>query len=172
MLQASGELILFVDADGATRFSDLDLLAEKIKSIDINGHGICIGSRAHVKTSNSVVKRSILRNFLMQAFKTVLFILGIRNIKDTQCGFKLFSREAARAVIPAMHVEGFIFDIEMLLIAQWCGIPIAEVGVSWHEVDGSKVNIVVDSIRMLKDLVMLRLCYLFGVWKAPRRFKK
>lgn len=54
----------------------------------------------------------------MYSFHSVLYVLGIRHIKDTQCGFKLFTRQAAQAIFPNVHVDGWIFDIEVLLIAQ------------------------------------------------------
>lgn len=104
----------------------------------------------------------------MYSFHTILLILGISSIKDTQCGFKLLSRRAAERIIPNMHVEGFIFDIEMLLLAQWNAIPIVEVAINWHEVAGTKVNLVVDSVRMAKDLLIIRANYAVGLWKVGR----
>lgn len=71
----------------------------------------------------------------MRGFHLYVYLVGIRDIEDTQCGFKLFSREAARLIFPHMHVEGWIFDIEVLMLAEKIGIPIAEVQVNWHEVD-------------------------------------
>jgi dolichyl-phosphate beta-glucosyltransferase len=65
-------------------------------------------------------------------------------------------------------VEGWIFDIEVLLLAQRFRTPIAELGVQWHEVDGSKMDLVRDSIKMLRDLFVIRGNYLFGFWKAER----
>jgi len=73
-----------------------------------------------------------------------------------------------------MHVEGWIFDIEVLLIAQYFNMPIVEVAVNWHEVDGSKVSLTRDSIQMAKDLLIIRLSYLLRLWKIrdPRARKK
>lgn len=67
-----------------------------------------------------------------------------------------------------MHVEGFIFDIEMLLLAEWNAIPIVEVAINWHEVAGTKMNLVVDSVRMAKDLLVIRANYAIGFWKVGR----
>ncbi|KAI9168361.1 dolichyl-phosphate beta-glucosyltransferase [Blastocladiella emersonii ATCC 22665] len=164
MLRARGSRVLFADADGATRFADL---AKLEAALPLGAtEAVVVGSRAHLVTSEAVVKRSKLRNLLMYGFHWVLWLLAgpLRAIGDTQCGFKLLTRSAARRVVPGLHVRGWIFDIELLLRARWAGMPIAEVAVSWHEVSGSKVNLVQDSVRMLRDLVWLRIMYACGVW--------
>ncbi|KAI3641061.1 hypothetical protein MIR68_001939 [Amoeboaphelidium protococcarum] len=181
MLCASGELCLFADADGATEFSDLSKLISSIKrkqqqqnqverdNEDGNNVDIAIGSRAHLVKTDSVVKRSRMRNLLMLAFHLVLYCLStpyIRQIHDTQCGFKLFTRRAVHRIFPFMHLEGWLFDIELLHIASQKGLRCAEVPVDWHEVPGSKLSIIRDAIRMAVDLLELRLCYLLGVWRV------
>jgi dolichyl-phosphate beta-glucosyltransferase len=105
----------------------------------------------------------------MRSFHTLVYVLGIRGIEDTQCGFKLFSRKAAQLIFPNMHVERWIFDIECLMIAQIKNVPIVEVQVNWHEIDGSKVNLVMDSMKMAIDLLLIRLNYVLGYWtvKTP-----
>ncbi|KAJ3026719.1 UNVERIFIED_CONTAM: dolichyl-phosphate beta-glucosyltransferase [Siphonaria sp. JEL0065] len=166
MMVARGEKLLFADADGATRFADVEFLEYELSKVVKDGHGVAVGSRAHMVKSDAVVKRSAIRNFLMHGFHTFLLILGISSIKDTQCGFKLVTRKTAATIFPHMHVEGWIFDIEMLLLATWYKIPLVEVPVTWHEVDGSKVNILKDSIRMAIDLLMIRFYYFTGLWSA------
>ncbi|CAG8695142.1 15825_t:CDS:2 [Gigaspora rosea] len=149
--------------DGATKFSDHETLERRLlEVVDNNGFGVAIGSRAHLV--NTEVVRSFIRNFLMHSFHKVLYILGIRAIKDTQCGFKLFTRKSASYIFHNMHVEGWIFDIEVLLIAQYFNMPIVEVPVTWHEIDGSKMSLIKDSIRMAIDLLTIRLCYLSRYW--------
>ncbi|KAF8930166.1 dolichyl-phosphate beta-glucosyltransferase [Haplosporangium gracile] len=165
MQYTRGEYILMVDADGATRFSDLDALQVKLKATEQDGLGVAVGSRAHMVKTDAVVKRSFIRNFLMYSFHKVVYILGCRGIEDTQCGFKLFTRKAAQAIFPNMHVEGWVFDIEVLMIAQQLRIPIVEVPVAWQEIDGSKVSLMRDSIQMALDLLIIRMNYILGVWK-------
>ncbi|KAF9147277.1 dolichyl-phosphate beta-glucosyltransferase [Linnemannia schmuckeri] len=165
MQYTRGEYILMVDADGATRFSDLDALQIKLKATEQDGLGVAVGSRAHMVKTDAVVKRSFIRNFLMYSFHKVVYILGCRGIEDTQCGFKLFTRKAAQAIFPNMHVEGWVFDIEVLMIAQQLRIPIVEVPVAWQEIDGSKVSLMRDSIQMALDLLIIRMNYILGVWK-------
>ncbi|RUS22613.1 Alg5-prov protein [Endogone sp. FLAS-F59071] len=166
MLSSGGELLLMVDADGATRFSDLDLLEKQLGEISRDGLAVTIGSRSHLVKTDAVVKRSFIRNFLMRGFHATLLLLGISGIADTQCGFKLFTRAAARRIFPNMHVERWIFDVEILLLAQMIHCPIAEVQVNWHEIDGSKVKLVQASIQMGMDLLVIRLNYLLGFWRV------
>ncbi|KAG0216391.1 dolichyl-phosphate beta-glucosyltransferase [Mortierella sp. GBA30] len=164
MQYTRGKHILMVDADGATRFSDLDQVENRLKEVERDGLGVAVGSRAHLVKTDAVVKRSFIRNFLMYSFHKVVYVLGIRGIDDTQCGFKLFTREAARAIFPNMHVEGWVFDIEVLMIAQQLNIPIVEVPVAWQEIDGSKVSLMRDSILMALDLLIIRMNYILGFW--------
>ncbi|KAK4047009.1 hypothetical protein OIV83_005695 [Microbotryomycetes sp. JL201] len=179
VLHASGHRILFCDADGASHFPDLALLQAELdvveqaqlrdKRVDNleQVHGVIVGSRAHLVRTEAVVKRSFLRNLLMRGFHSYLFLLGIRTIRDTQCGFKLFTRASAAVIYPQLHSSGWIFDCELLILAGLAGIPTREVGIQWHEVDGSKVDLVRDSINMAVDLLVIRINYLLGRWPRP-----
>lgn len=180
VLRSSGKFILFADSDGATLFSDIEKLESEMNSLLLSSSsqnqkkenseelGVVIGSRSHLVKTEAVVKRSMIRNFLMYSFHSILYVLGIRSIRDTQCGFKLFTRSAAQIIFSNIHVEGWIFDIEVLLIAEMTGIPVKEVTVNWVEVEGSKMSLVRDSIKMLRDLLIIRGCYLLGVWKVKK----
>ncbi|KAM6497279.1 Alg5-prov protein [Amanita muscaria] len=167
MMHATGERLLMVDADGASRFQDLELLWETMDEIAPKGApAVVVGSRAHLVKSEAVVKRSFIRNVLMYGLHTVLRIVGVGHIRDTQCGFKLFSRAAARQVFPAQHLSTWIFDVELLLLAKQQSIPVAEVPIEWHEVAGSKLNVMAASVQMLRDLLVVRGNHLLGRWKA------
>ncbi|GAA5960713.1 hypothetical protein JCM3765_007301 [Sporobolomyces pararoseus] len=177
VLHASGHRILFVDADGATNFTDLSLLESELDSLEhaqkasttSAPHGVIVGSRAHLVSTEAVVKRSLLRNLLMRSFHLYLSLLGLRTIRDTQCGFKLHTRASAAHLYPSLHSPGWIFDCELLLLAELTGIPLREVGVRWHEVGGSKLDVVWDSIRMARDLLVIRGNHLTGRWKSPEK---
>ncbi len=160
MMSAGGRLLLMVDADGATLFRDLERLMAAI----LPPRGVAVGSRAHV-VSEAVARRSALRNLLMWGFHWVVRWVGIAGVRDTQCGFKLFCRDAARVIFPCLHVERWAFDVEMLWIAQGHELPVAEVPVNWQEIDGSKLDPLAASIEMLKDMVRIKLAYTFGFWK-------
>lgn len=174
-MHARGERILFVDADDATRFEDLEALWSKMDEQERKHEGdspvIAIGSRAHLVNSEAVVKRSKLRNFLMKGFHTILRVLGVGHIGDTQCGFKLFNRAAARLVFPPLHLPTWIFDVELLMIAQALDIPVLEIPVHWKEIPGSKLNVAKASFGMLRDLLIMRANYMLGRW-TPYDFQK
>ncbi len=100
----------------------------------------------------------------MYGLHTILRIVGVGHIRDTQCGFKLFSRAAAQQIFPLQHLSTWIFDVELLLLAKQLRIPVAEVPIDWHEVPGSKLNVVTASLQMLKDLLVVRANFLLGRW--------
>ncbi|KAG5438257.1 hypothetical protein PCANB_003108 [Pneumocystis canis] len=168
MIHSRGEYIMFADADGASKFSDLHYLLREIKKIEKGGYGIAVGSRFYMASTNAILKRSKIRNFMMYSFHKYLWFMGIRYIKDTQCGFKLFTRQAALMIFSNMHVEKWIFDIEVLILAEMFLIPVVEVPITWHEVSGSKLSLISDSLRMAIDLLVMRLNYKFGLWKIKK----
>jgi dolichyl-phosphate beta-glucosyltransferase len=90
---------------------------------------------------------------------------GTSRIADTQCGFKLFTRPALPYIIPYMHTEGWIFDVEMLMLAEASNIPMEEVPVGWKEVEGSKLNVIWASIDMAWGLTVVRGSWSLGIWK-------
>jgi dolichyl-phosphate beta-glucosyltransferase len=188
MKHVRGQYVVFADADGASKFQDLRKLVSACQNIeDTTARGIAVGSRAHLVGSAAVVQvclvlelaiarndyltvsqRSFLRNFLMHSFHLLLRILtppATAKIRDTQCGFKLFSRPTLPYIIPHMHSEGWIFDVEMLMLAEYTRIPVAEVPVGWREVKGSKLNVVWDSLGMAWSLAVLRAAWGFGVYR-------
>ncbi|OOF92757.1 glycosyltransferase family 2 protein [Aspergillus carbonarius ITEM 5010] len=169
MRHVRGQYVVFADADGASKFEDLGKLVAACQATeDVQGRGVAVGSRAHMVGSEAVVKRSKLRNFLMHSFHLILWLLTpskTATIKDTQCGFKLFSRASLPYIIPYMHSEGWIFDVEMLMLAEFADIPVAEVPVGWREVTGSKLNVIRDSIGMAWGLAVLRAAWMLGVYR-------
>lgn len=169
MRHVRGQYAIFADADGASKFEDLGKLVRESKKIeDAEGRGVAVGSRAHLVGSEAVVKRSFLRNLLMHSFHLLLRLLtppATAAIRDTQCGFKLFSRPSLPYIIPYMHSEGWIFDVEMLMLAESAGIPVAEVPIGWQEVKGSKLNVLWDSLGMAWGLAVLRAAWGLGVYR-------
>ncbi|KAJ5735666.1 Dolichyl-phosphate beta-glucosyltransferase [Penicillium malachiteum] len=169
MRHVRGKYVVFADADGASKFEDLGKLVTACSGIeDASGRGVAVGSRAHMVGSEAVVKRSKLRNFLMHSFHLILWLMTpprTATVKDTQCGFKLFSRAALPYIIPNMHSEGWIFDVEMLMLAEFAQIPVAEVPVGWREVKGSKLNVLRDSIGMAWGLALLRAAWSLGIYR-------
>mmetsp|Transcript_22815 Transcript_22815/g.58481 ORF Transcript_22815/g.58481 Transcript_22815/m.58481 type:complete len:339 (-) Transcript_22815:91-1107(-) len=168
MLSARGQRILMMDADGATKVSDLDKLEEKLTSMAPPAGkagsgagaplGMVYGSRHHLQ-GKACAKRAWYRNILMHGFHVlVLLVAGPLSPKDTQCGFKLFTRRAAQVLVPNQRLQRWCFDVELTLLAQALSVPIEEVGVNWTEIPGSKIR-VTSIMHMALELAGLQLAY-------------
>jgi dolichyl-phosphate beta-glucosyltransferase len=181
MLCAKGHFRLMVDADGATDFGPgLERLVEQLLATMELSNGpekdmiTIFGSRAHLQ-EQSTTQRSFVRTLLMRAFHVFVSVLVSSRIHDTQCGFKMFTKNAALVTFESLHLHRWAFDTEVVLVSDHQSIQIVEVGVPWHEVDGSKLNtskwaLAVVSINMLRDMICVRACYALRIWKvAPRR---
>lgn len=103
----------------------------------------------------------------MHGFHLVVYLLAVRSVRDTQCGFKLFSRSAARIIFPGLYIDRWCFDVEVLYRAEWFGMGIKEVAVNWMEIPGSKLNWKAP-INMGRELLLIRIMYTLGLWKFPR----
>jgi len=150
MLAAEGRYVLFMDADGATPLTEIPRLMARM-----NHYDIAIGSRA-AESPDVVVTTSLLRKGIGRVFASLVNVLTLSGVKDTQCGFKLFRREVVGPIFSRQTIDGFAFDVEILLIARKLSFRVAEVAVNWKAQDGSKVNVVTDSFRMLGDILRLR----------------
>lgn len=165
MLRSRGRYLLMADADGATEFADLERLERGMKQIEKDGLGIVVGSRAHL-VQETQAQRTVLRSVLMHGFHLLVYVLCVKGINDTQCGFKLFTRKAARKCFTNLHIQRWAFDCEVLFVARNAKIPIKEEAVRWQEIEGSKLNVATASIQMLRDLALIRLGYSLRIWKA------
>jgi dolichyl-phosphate beta-glucosyltransferase len=152
MTQAEADLELFCDADLATPIEELAKLEKAVQE----GADIAIGSRP-LRESRLVVRQPIYREMLGRTFNKFVQVLGVPGIHDTQCGFKLFTRDAAHDVFGRCSFDRFSFDIEALFIARLRGYRIAEVPIVWAHQPGSKVSLLRDGARMMWDLARLRL---------------
>ena len=152
ILGTTGDLVLFCDADLATPQEETEKLLERIRQ----GADVAIGSRP---LAESTLERHqpLYREFLGRAFNKVVQMVAIRGIDDTQCGFKMFTRKAADDVFRRCKLDGFSFDFEALMIARDLGYRIDEVPIRWSHQEGSKVVILRDGPRMIRDLLKLRL---------------
>ncbi len=151
VLNAYGKIVLFTDADGSTPISELRRLKQAID----NGADIAIGSRALISNETKV---STLphRKYLGRMFNLFVNLFVLPSIADTQCGFKMFTRNAAHFVFERQKSRGFSFDVEILFIAQRAGFKISEVPINWTNAPGSKVRLVRDSAKMLIDIIRFR----------------
>jgi dolichyl-phosphate beta-glucosyltransferase len=161
MMEAHGQLMLYCDADLSTPIEEL----EKLVSFVDEGYDVVIGSRA-LPESELRVHQPWLRERLGRTFNLLVRILGVRDFADTQCGFKLFTRRAARDVFPLLITDRWAFDVEALLIARYMGYKILEVPVIWVNAPGTKVNVLRDAVSTLRDLLRIRTAWLL---RRPRR---
>ena len=160
VVNSVGERVLFADADGATPFAELARLDAALDA----GADVAIGSRA-LEQDSVEVKTRFYRRIMGRAFHALVSTVAIRGYQDTQCGFKLLTSRAAHDLFSRMRMNGFSFDVEMLLMAQQLGFRIAEVPVNWTHQPGSRVNLVVDSMKMAKDLFVIRSHLLRGDYR-------
>ena len=153
MLQARGELTFFMDADLSTPLPEIDgFLAYLAAHPEAD---IVVGNRQHPESA--ILKRqSLVRRKMGQGFNTVLRLIAGVSLRDTQCGFKLFRRAAREAIFPLQKLDGFAFDVEVLLLAGRLGFQVHDRPVRWVNSEGSKVSIVRDSYRMLRDAFRVR----------------
>uniref|UniRef100_A0A8D0MIP7 dolichyl-phosphate beta-glucosyltransferase n=1 Tax=Sus scrofa TaxID=9823 RepID=A0A8D0MIP7_PIG len=172
IFSSRGEKILMADADGATKFPDIEKLEKGLNDLQPwpDQMAIACGSRAHLE-KESIAQRSYFRTLLMYGFHFLVWFLCVKGIRDTQCGFKLLTREAASRTFSSLHVERWAFDVELLYIAQFFKIPIAEIAVNWTEIEGSKLVPFWSWLQMGKDLLFIRLRYLTGAWRLEQTRK-
>jgi len=133
VLAARGDSVLVSDADFSTPISEWEKL-------DAAGAPVAIGSRAMDETLVKE-KQPPFRQAMGKLFNRLVRVLVVRGVRDTQCGFKLFSREAAREIFKRAEIDRFAYDVEALALAQRLGYRIAEVPVLWFNSTDSRVSL-------------------------------
>ena len=113
------------------------------------------------------VSTRLYRRLIGRSFHWLVQSLAVGGIEDTQCGFKLFRGAVAHDLFSHTRAAGFSFDVKVLMLAQRRGYRIAEVPVNWIHQSGSKVNLVLDPVRMARDLVFMRSRHLSGEYDRP-----
>lgn len=157
MLAAKGRYALFMDADNSTPLSEIEKLWPYAET-----HEVVIGSR-HLKTSNVVIKQPWYRVVISRLGNALIQAILIRGVYDTQCGFKLFQKEARQNIFSRQRTMGFGFDVEVLAIAQRVfDYRIKEVPVSWYNSTDSRVRPIYDAWRTLRELVRIKYNLLTG----------
>lgn len=160
---SSGDIALFTDMDQATPIKELEKLLPKFDE----GYEVVIGSRSGRKGA------PLIRKLMAAGFALLRGVILGLPFKDTQCGFKAFSRKAINEVFPSMEEKWKIhkakgaavqagFDVETLFLVRRKGFKVAEVPVEWHHVGTERVQAVKDSIDALKDILRIRLNSLQG----------
>jgi dolichyl-phosphate beta-glucosyltransferase len=151
MLAARGKYVLMTDVDLSSPIKESDRLVEAI----IAGCDAAIGSRA-VRKAGTDVQQSFKRYLSGRLFNFFVKLFVTTEFRDTQCGFKCFTRDAAQKLFSEQKLEGFAFDVEILYLAKKKGLRVAEVPVMWRQGTDSKVNVFKDSFIMVGDLMKIK----------------
>jgi len=168
MLAGEGDIILFSDMDQATPLEEVEKLLPYFRE----GYDIVFGSRAGERKGAPLARRAMARGFMI--LRTL--ILGLKGIRDTQCGFKAFKKDVAHNLFRKLKIHGDHktikggmvaagFDLEFLFLARKLGYKLKEVPVLWHYVGSRRVSAIKDSWRGFKDMILLRINDFKGVYK-------
>ena len=153
MLAASGEIILFMDADLSV---PLRYVAPFVAHLEAHPQtAAVIGSRRHPESVVSK-RQHFLRERAGRAFNHVVRALGLSPSKDTQCGFKAFRQTAAQEIFSRSQIDGFAFDTEVLLLAEKLGLRVDEMPVEWINDEETKFRPLRDGWRSAWDLWRVR----------------
>jgi dolichyl-phosphate beta-glucosyltransferase len=160
MLEARCEWVLFSDADLSAPIDELDNL---LRTAQERGAQVAIGSRA-LDRSLIGVHQGRWREFAGVVLNRVMRVVTGLRFADTQCGFKLYRRDAARLIFTRQQLDGFSFDVEDLIIAHVLEIPATEVAVRWNNVEGTKVGFMVGP-QFFLDLGLIQYYRLTGRYR-------
>jgi len=150
VLSSVGQLILIDDADGSSPIEEFDRLNNAIN----NGAQLAIGSRAKPDPTCKV-QALPYRTYIGNTFNHIVQSLLLPGIYDTQCGFKLFTKDVAQDIFSSCTIDGYAFDVEILYLATQKKYRLQEVSINWNNCAGSKVNIWVDSLKMLVEVLKI-----------------
>ncbi len=152
VLTAAGSCLLFSDVDLSTPIQEV----ERFLAAAAAGFDVVVGSRA-LPDSDVRVRQAWWRQSMGRTFNHLMRAVVGLEMRDTQCGFKCFRRDAAQAIFSRARIDRYAFDVELLWIAQRLELRVAELPVSWADDRQSKVHPIRDSLRMIFDLAAIRL---------------
>ncbi len=165
MLTARGKIVLFSDADLSTPIEEL---GEMSRILGQEGYDCVIASR-DLPGSKLEVHQSWYRELSGKVFNFLVRMLSGLPFQDTQCGFKLFTRRAARAIFSQARSDRFAFDVEVLMIARKLGCKTFEQPVRWiNDAEGSKLHFMTDGPKMVLDILRFRWWSLRGVYSRSK----
>lgn len=169
MLAATGKWRVFTDFDQSTPIKDV----EKLLKYAEDGYDIVIGSREIVGAKRD--KEAFHRHIMGWGFNLFVRMIAVPGILDTQCGFKLFSDQATDDLYNSLHIYGKMeerkdaftgaFDVELLYLGLQRGYKLKEVPIHWQAHESDRVSPIKDSVRMLRDIILIRLADMSGKYK-------
>ena len=151
-LRARGDICLFLDADGSV---GPDEIGKNLHYVLEDGYDIFVGSRV-IRDNSRILKVKWYRKAAGSVFNFLVQTFLFKDIKDTQCGFKMFRNKVVRPLFSKSHIRGFGFDMEIMYLAYKMGYKVKEGPVSWRHIGGSRFNLIVDSIKMLFNIFQIR----------------
>lgn len=153
MMLARGEYVFFMDADLSTPLEEVEKF---LRDFELHPDlDVLIGNRKH-PDSDIVKSQNFLRKFMGKMFNNIVQFFAVRGIKDTQCGFKAFRKKTVSPLFSRQTIDGFSFDVEILLLAQGLGFRIGSRPVTWVNSPDSKVRIIRDSWDMFVKMMKVR----------------
>jgi dolichyl-phosphate beta-glucosyltransferase len=165
MLEARGQIRVMSDADGSM---SPDQLPRLLAPIIAGTADIAIGSR-YAEGARTDVKQPFYRVLWSRLANRVIQRSLVPGVRDTQCGFKAFTAEAARALFSLGRIDGWAFDLEILALARRMGFSIAEVGVEWTDDRRSRVNPLKDLWKVVREAMTIRKNLRRGVYRTATR---
>ncbi len=160
VLAAKGDIILFADADQSTPIEQFEALADELAS----GFDVVVGSRA--AAGAEVANKSLSRKIFSAGLSLIVRGLFRVSVSDTQCGFKMFTSDAAHLLFRRQLIDEFSFDLEILYLAAKFELKVTEVPVMWIDAPGSKVDAAKVAVEFLRDLLVIRWNDLRGRYEA------
>ena len=149
---AKGDIVGYADADNKVPIQEFEKIAERLRE----GYEVVIGSRA-MAASNVEKSQPLYRQLGSQGFRIFLSaVVGLREISDTQCGFKFFSNRAAKLIFDRQKIDGYMFDVEILVLAKRLGIDVAQVPIRWRDDGDSRLELIAGNVRNFSDIFRIR----------------
>ena len=150
---ATMEVVLFTDADLSTPVEEIGRALEILSSRD---YDVVIGSRT-LPGANIEIRQPPYRVLMGRVFAFVIHtVLGLKDLSDTQCGFKVFKKDAAKDIFARQTLDRFAFDVEILFLAQQLGYRVYEMPVTWRNRKESTVHPLRDALRMFRDVLAIK----------------
>lgn len=153
MALSQGEIAGYADADNKVPIEEFDNIRPLLKQ----GYDVVIGSR-NMRESRIERRQPLYRQLGGKAFGVFMHAaVGLPAITDTQCGFKFFTRAAAREIFTRQHIDGYMFDVEILALAESLGYRIRQVPIRWRDDGDSRLGLLSGNLRNAVDLVRIRM---------------
>jgi dolichyl-phosphate beta-glucosyltransferase len=150
--QASGDVIGFTDADNKTPIEEFD----RVRAAFSDGADLVIGSRRIAGTRIERPQRWYRRAGAKGFTRFMHAAVGLRDVPDTQCGFKFFRKDVARTLFSQLRTDGYMFDVEILCRAAAAGYRLAQVPVRWRDDGDSRLELVAGNLRNVRDILRIR----------------